>query len=334
MKYNNEYTNLVNKLDTSDEFKIKLIEKIKEDDLKKGIIKMNIKKKITALIASLGILTCTGVAYATVVPEEIRNTINSKISEFFGIESSYNEEIEYDVGIQEETLDNIIMSDKENIDEYSQLTNPDMYCIGDSNDGALIETNYKQYDWNLEYDEEGNPKEKNLKEYKDIIKIKLGKVNYSCLEKLDYKNTIIDEEGMVIERKESTIEETLYFQDNEFKTNWNEYYHGDKDFNEQLYFKITGMLLMNGNNVTEEDYQNSSRAKKIKIIFDEKEEKTIDLADTKDAQFIDLEYIHYDISKPVDISIEILETYEGNVSNNTYIADIQFGISSNIPSGR
>jgi len=334
MKYNNGYTDLVNKLDTSDEFKIKLIEKIKDDELKKGTIKINIKNKITALIALLGLLTCTGIAYATVVPEEIRNTINSKISEFFGIESNYNEEIEYEAGIQEETLNSIITSDKENLEDYSQLTDPDIYGIGDSNDGSLMESNYKQYNWNLEYDEEGNTIEKSIQKYENIINIKLGKVNYSCLEKLDNKNTTIDKDGNVIEKKESTIEEALEYQYNEFKTNWNEYYYGNEEFNEQLYFKITGMLLMNGNNLTEENYYNNARAKKIKVTFNGENTKIIYLADTMDAQFIDLQYIHYDISIPVDISIEVLETYEGNVSNNTYIADIQFGISSNIPSGR
>lgn len=53
-----------------------------------------------------------------------------------------------------------------------------------------------------------------------------------------------------------------------------------------------------------------------------------------EAQYIDLQYIQEDISKPVEISVEVLETYAGNVSNDIYIADIQFGISSNIPQGR
>ena len=171
MKYSNEYTNLVDKLDISDEFKEKLIEKIKEDEIKKGIIKMKIKDKITALIAALGIITCSGIAYATVVPEEIKNTINTKISVFFGIETDSNEEIEYDIGIQEETLDNIIASDKENLEDYSQLMDPDIYGIGDSNDGSLIESNYKQYNWNLEYDEEGNTIEKPIQKYENIINI-------------------------------------------------------------------------------------------------------------------------------------------------------------------
>jgi len=47
-----------------------------------------------------------------------------------------------------------------------------------------------------------------------------------------------------------------------------------------------------------------------------------------------LQYIHYDISKPVNISVEVLEMYEGKVNNDIYVADVQFGISSNIPQGR
>ena len=315
----NKYTKFIDKVDTNEEFKKELIKKIKEEELKKGVIKMKIKNKITAIIASLGILTCSGIAYATFVPEEIKNTINNKISNFFGIEISHEETVEYNVGVQEETFNEIVESDKENIDNYTELTDPTLYGIGDANGGALIETNYKQYDWNLEYDEEGNPVEKTLEKYENIINIKLGRVNYTCLEKFN---------------KEVTLEEFLKYQDNEFKTNWNYYYHDQEEFNEELNFKITGMLVMNGNNISEEDYYNNARAKKVKIIFDEKEEKIIELEDKKEAQFIDLEYVHNDISKPVDITIEVLETYDGELNNDIYIADIQFGISSNIPAGR
>ena len=337
MKYN-KYTNSIEKIDISEEFKNNLIETIRKEELKKGMISMKIKNKITAIIASLGVITCGGIAYATVVPEEIRNTINNKISAFFGIEISYNEEIDYNVGLQEETLEQVFESDKENLEDYSELTDPNIYGIGDSNGGSLIETNYKQYDWNAEYDEEGNPIKKTLalQAYKEIINIKLGQVNDTCLQNLDTEKTVLDENGHVIERKESSIEETLKYQYKEFKTNWNAYNISvDEEFDEQLlYFKITGMLVMNGNNVTEEDYYNNARAKKIKITFDEKEEKIVDLADTKEAQFIDLQYVDYDISKPINISVEVLETYAGKESNDTYIADIQFGISSNIPMGR
>lgn len=334
MKYNNEYTNFINKLDTNDEFKKNLIEKIKEEEFKKGMIKMKIKNKITAIIASLGIITCSGIAYATLVPEEVKQTINNKISTFFGIETNQDEESEYDVGIQEETLEQVLESNKENLEDYSELTDPTMYGLGDSNGGSLIETNYEQYDWNVKYDEEGNILEKDLKNYDKTINIKLGQINHGCLEKIDRVNTILDENGTVIERKELTIEEMLKYQYDEFNTNWDNYYHGQEEADEELYFEITGMLIMNGNNKTEEDYYNNARAKKIKITFDGKEEKIINVVDTKEAQYIDLQYVHYDISKPVDISIEVLEKFDGKENNALYIADIQFGISSNVPMGR
>ena len=38
--------------------------------------------------------------------------------------------------------------------------------------------------------------------------------------------------------------------------------------------------------------------------------------------------------KPVQINIEVLETYKGEKSDDTYIADIQFGMESNIPQAR
>lgn len=156
-------------------------------------------------------------------------------------------------------------SDKENIEKYTQLTNPDIYDIGDSNRGTLLESNYNQYDWTVEYD----IIEKTLEKYENTINIKLGMINYGCLEKLENKNTVVDEDGNVIERKESTIEEALKYQSNEFDTNLSDYY-GNEEFNENLYFKITGMLLMNGNNLTEKDYYNNARAKKLRLLLMEK----------------------------------------------------------------
>ena len=336
MEYNNKYTKIVDKLDTSDEFKNKLIEKIKEEDYKKGLINMKIKNKITAIIATLGIIVCGGVAYATVVPQEWKDNVNHVISSFFfGKENEQeNESTEFSTGIQDKTIENVLTSEKENIEKYSQLIDADVYGIGDSNGGTLVESNYAQYDWDIEYDEDGNALKKPLQKYSDIINIKLGMVNYTCLENFGRENTILDENGNVIERKESTIEEELEYQYNEFTTNWNDYYYGEEKFEDKLYFKITGMTLMNGNNISEEDYYNNARAKKIKVTFNGEKEEIINLSDTMQAQFIDLEYLQNDISKPVDITVEVLETYAGNTSNDTYIADIQFGINSNIPMGR
>ena len=147
--------------------------------------------------------------------------------------------------------------------------------------------------------------------------------------------TILDENNKVIGRKETTMEDLLKYQDNGLKNNWDLHYHGGdgRTYND-VFFKITGMTLMNGNNATDEDYNNFARAKKIKVTFNNEKEEIINLQDSKEAQFIDLEYMQEDISKPINIKVEVLETYEGLTSQDTYIADIQFGITSNIPQGR
>ncbi len=214
----------------------------------------------------------------------------------------------------------------------SELTDAETYGIGDSTEGTLIESNYKQYDWSVEYDDVGNEIEKTIEKYTDNINIKLAKVNYGCLEKLNSELMILDEVGNVIEYKTSTIEDSVKYQFNEFKTNWDNYYYSQEKFDEELYFEITGMLVMNGNNKSDV-YNDYSRAKKIKIIFDNKQEEIINLKDTQEAQYIKLNYISYDISKPINIDIEVLETYSGTNSEDIYVADIQFGITSNIPQG-
>lgn len=358
MKYNNKYTNFIDKIDVSDEFKNNLINQIRVEAQKEEIEKMKnnmknmnkelnslkLKNKIAAIAATAGVLACGSFAYATVVPEEFKDSVKQKIDEFFGIttilEENYENEVyseienQYITGLQDETVIAVLNSDKENIEDYTELTDADIYGIGDSTEGTLVESNYKQYDFNVEYDENGNIIEKQLEKYENKINIKIGKINYGCLEKLDSKTTILDGEGNIIGYKEPTIEDVLKYQQNEFEINWNEYYHRQEEFDEKLYFKITGMLIMNGNNKNEEDYNNYSRAKKIKVIFDNKQEEIIELKDSKDAQYIDLKYISYDISKPINISVEILDTYKGDFNTDTYLADIQFGISSNIPQGR
>ena len=277
----------------------------------------------------LGILVGPTIVYATIIPQEWKTNLVNIINNYFGVNINVDEENM--VGVQDKTLDEIINTDKTEKEKYSQLLDADIYGIGDSNGGTFIESNYKQYSFREMYSENENM---NLENYSDIITIKMGTLNYGCLEKLDTLNTKLDENGMVIERKETTLGEKLKFQSKEFKNNWDDYYHGEKEFTDKLYFKITGMTLINGNNTSEEDYNKYSRAKKIKITFNNKTEKIVNLLDTQKAQFIDLSYVQYNISMPVQINIEILETYEGEKSNDAYIADIQFGMESNIPKSR
>lgn len=284
--------------------------------------------KIAQIIAWIaGIIGGCSIVYATIIPTEWKINIANFINTQFGTTISSDE---YNRGVQDKTIEQITSSDKENKEKYSQLLNADTYGIGDDNGGVLIESNYKQYDFNAKYDEDNIP----LKKYSDIIKIKMAMVNYTCLEELDTKNTILDSNGNVIKRTEPTLEQILTYQYDEFTKNWTKYYHNEKKSNEKLYYKITGMTLINGNNTTNENYSNYSRAKKIKITFDGKNEEIVNLLDSSKAQFIDLSYVKYDISKPIQINIEVLETYKGTKSNDVYIADLQFGIDSNIPMSR
>lgn len=285
-------------------------------------------KRLSIATSIIGIFGVCGIAYATIVPQEWKTNITNFISNYFG--TSY-EETDYDGGVQDKTANSIISSNVENPEKYSQLLNADVYGIGDSNSGTLIESNYDQYNFNKEYDEED---ERKLEKYTDSIQIKMGIINYGVLEKFDVENTVVDDEGHVISRPEATIEQDLEYQSEEFKNNWDNYYYNEEPFEEQLYFKITGLTIMNGNNFSEEDYYNYSRAKKIKVIFNNEKEEIINLIDSDEAQFIDLDYIQNDISKPVNIKIEILETFDGDNSDDIYLADVQFGMTSNIPAGR
>ena len=94
------------------------------------------------------------------------------------------------------------------------------------------------------------------------------------------------------------------------------------------------MFIMNGNNESEEDYKNNSRAKKIKVTINKEKEYTFELKDTNKVQVFNIGYKQNNIEKPVNIEVEVLDKYKGEKTEDIYISDIQFGIESNIPQGR
>ena len=100
------------------------------------------------------------------------------------------------------------------------------------------------------------------------------------------------------------------------------------------YYKIPNMLIMNGNNESKEDYENNSRAKTIKVTINGEKEYIFNVKDTNKVQVFDINYTQNTIEKPVEMVVEVLESYNGNKTNDVYISDIQFGITSNIPQGR
>ena len=104
--------------------------------------------------------------------------------------------------------------------------------------------------------------------------------------------------------------------------------------NNEYYYEISKMLVMNGNNESQNDYKNNARAKKIKVIVNKEKEYTFDLNDTNKVQIFDIGYKQNDIKTPINIEVEVLEKYNGEKTNDVYVSDIQFGINSNIPQRR
>ena len=88
--------------------------------------------------------------------------------------------------------------------------------------------------------------------------------------------------------------------------------------NNNVYEELHGFSIMNGNCESEEAYINNARAKKIQVTINNETVKTFELKDTKEVQLFDLNYTQTDISKPINVKIEVLEIYEGKETNNLY----------------
>ena len=181
---------------------------------------------------------------------------------------------------------------------FSQAT-----AIGDGTETYLVESNYDQY---------ASFEKPEAVKYTDKINIKAAVLN-SVFYNFPGENYLENQyTKFVVE------EDYLHYQD------------VDPDF----YFEITGMMLINGNDIDSASWGNSSRAKKIKVTFNGEESHEYTLTDTADWQTVDVNYKQNSIEKPISIDIEVLETYEGTESEDVYITDIRFGIASNIPQGR
>lgn len=203
---------------------------------------------------------------------------------------------------------------------------------GDSTGGIRKESNYPQYDENSD----GYTRYR----YTDKIVYKIATFhedfyatyssNIENNEANDKSSEIIDAE--ISNAYNSKIEDAVKYQWNNLK-NLDEY-NGEKLSDKNYYYQIGKMVIMNGNNDREYTYKDNARAKKIKVTINGEKEYTFDLKDTNKAQEFDIDYKQDNVEKPVTIEIEVLERYNGEKTNDVYISDIQFGITSNIPQGR
>jgi len=190
------------------------------------------------------------------------------------------------------------------------------YILADGDNTGIQEwdSNYSQYDKHY-----GNEKV-NLEKYTKVITYKTAIFNEIYLRNVSaYEDSI---EGRAKAQYADLISEEK------------DYHYTDMPEDRKFYYEIPSMLVMNGNNTSEEAYKNNARAKKIKVIVNNEKEFVFILKDTNAVQVFDLNYKQNTIEKPVNITVEVLETYAGEKTQDIYISDMQFSINSNIPQGR
>ena len=191
---------------------------------------------------------------------------------------------------------------------------------GDSTEILEIETNYPQFDYDSD--------DKKIYKYKDNISYKMADFN----EEYHYYTThsTYDESGNEIEKY--PLQKITEYQYNNLKKSKR---LDDEEINyKDLYYKVGKLAIMNGNNKNKTTYKNNSRAKKIRVTVNNDKKYTFNLKDTNKVQVFDINYKQNTVKKPVEMKVEVLETYDGDKSNDVYISDLQFTMETNIPQGR
>lgn len=185
--------------------------------------------------------------------------------------------------------------------------------LGDSTEIVEFKSNYKRYCY-----------ENNNNKYTDKIKYSIAIFN-----EMYHPNAERSENEQITD-----LNELVRGQYNKLMADKGKTYIDEKIIPERYYYEIPKLLIMNGNNDSEEEYKNNARAKKIRVIINGEKEYIFDLKDTNRVQIFDINYKQNTVEKPVSIEIEVLETYDGEKTSDVYISDVQFGITSNIPQGR
>ena len=282
------------------------------------------------------------------IEDEIEDIVQEKI----------NQELEYQKLLLEEgdaqinTYKSIFKNYPDNFYEIIEK-----YSIDGGLESAAweeVESNYYQYeskDSYYIYDEmNDNYYSKDILKYTNPINIKLARMHedtYNLIEDcLESEFSSLSEDEIARLKKEVNIDwnQEIYELNNEFyglpldelvriQSEFSRDALGEK-IGKDGFFKITGMLIMNGNNSSEAEWKNNSRAKKIKVIINENEEYIYNLDDTSEVQLIDLNYTQNNTAKPINVEIKILEKYNGDISEDVYISDIRLGLDSSISGGR
>lgn len=158
----------------------------------------------------------------------------------------------------------------------------------------------------------------------------------------NYDNNVVGKYTKPIKYNMSIVKDGLYPEnDNTLEDNLEDFrkelLKEKNNYNEStsdLYVKLNGLSIMNGNCGNYESYINNSRAKKIQVIVDGKATYVFDLKDTNEVQTFDLNYQHSNIGTPITVEVTVLEKYNGQSSSDVYINEIGFGLEANGFGGR
>ncbi len=231
--------------------------------------------------------------------EEYPENIDEEVLKgYYGIEEDSNAEDSVAFNLAKKTIYSLIKNEEENKQYFDFY---DILGIGDFTSIIEKDSNYARYCY-------PNNENNNLSaKYEDKIKYSIALFNEN------YYDGYYDIKTSAKNQYEALSKENK---------------------NESYYYEIPKILIMNGNNESEEEFKNNSRAKKIKITVNDDKEYTFNLEDTNKVQVFDLDYKQENIEKPVEIEVEVLESYPGEKTNDIYISDFQCSITSNIPQGR
>lgn len=232
--------------------------------------------------------------------EEYPNDIDNKVNEWLGGIDLSSEVGEVSYNLMKKTIYSLSKQKEEIFNK--------MYFNGDSTEIVDKDSNYSRYCYPDNENNDLSAKYTKKIEYQIAIFNELyyeGYYDLDTLTKMQYEDLV---------------------QKKDFK----HYTNVPKN----LYYEINKLLIMNGNNESEKEYKNNGRAKKIKLTINDDKQYIFDLKDTNKVQIFDIDYRQNTIETPVKIDIEVLDKYNGEKTNDVYISDIQFGITSNIPQGR
>ena len=91
----------------------------------------------------------------------------------------------------------------------------------------------------------------------------------------------------------------------------------------ESYHEISEICIENGYCMSEELWNKNARVKTLKVTFDDKKSYILNLEDTMQLQKFDIEYKNDTLRKPINVTFEILEVYEGTTYDDTCITTIK-----------